>query len=377
MTLVAPVEPTALKHFVLAKVVAVIGANLSANADSVDASFVMNLLFCICSSWLYRKLGRTRPNCSRRTKRNRSRQPKKAPCIGTVVAKGIAVLAAVFCASADRIDVGFVMNFLFCMWSGRVYRKLQRKQRQTMPTTTPSECKAQAATRLGTVLAQALAVICASMCAWADSIDAFFLLNLCVCMCCSRLRQKLRQKQRAACTRTKPCLRTGWWSSLPGRYTVLTWGLALVSAMLSATAQQVNVLFVVNLFTCIFACQAHRALQRQNRKGGWIRRCRRAGKDRKKARRQQTARKRGLTRWIPGLLLVPFNPVTCSPHRHGKESGRSAHSTKTLRRSTASCSLELAFAFLGLVCPGIACYAFALCSRSLCNHQPPQGSIGT
>ena len=62
--------------------------------------------------------------------------------------------------------------------------------------------------------------------------------------------------------------------------------MAVTAASLCASAKQIDLLFAVNLFTCVFACQAQRALATARMRMGWIRKARRAGQARVKARRQ-------------------------------------------------------------------------------------------
>ena len=81
---------------------------------------------------------------------------------------------------------------------------------------------------------------------------------------------------------------THWTRRIPDRYTMLAWGLALVSAFVSATTNRINPVFVVHLFSCVFACQALRALAKGRRPTGWIKKARVAGRSRVKARRRQT-----------------------------------------------------------------------------------------
>ena len=81
---------------------------------------------------------------------------------------------------------------------------------------------------------------------------------------------------------------THWIRRMPDRYTILTWGIALVSAFVSANTNRINPVFVVHLFSCVFACQALRALAKGRRPTGWIKKARAAGRTRLKARRRQT-----------------------------------------------------------------------------------------
>ena len=81
---------------------------------------------------------------------------------------------------------------------------------------------------------------------------------------------------------------THWTRRIPDRYTILTWGIALVSVFVSASTNRINPVFVVHLFTCVFACQALRALAKGRCPTGWIKKARVAGRTRLKARRRQT-----------------------------------------------------------------------------------------
>ena len=81
---------------------------------------------------------------------------------------------------------------------------------------------------------------------------------------------------------------THWTRRIPDRYTILTWGIALVSAFVSANTNRINPVFVVHLFTCVFACQALRALAKRRCPTGWIKKARVAGRTRLKAWRRQT-----------------------------------------------------------------------------------------
>ena len=105
-------------------------------------------------------------------------------------------------------------------------------------------------------------------------------------------------------SRNRSSQHTQWTRRLPGTYTFLTWGMAIISASLCASTKQADFLFVVNLCTCIFALQAQRALARARLRSGWIRKARRVGKARVKARRQPGGARSRLQMLIVALFLV-------------------------------------------------------------------------
>ena len=109
-------------------------------------------------------------------------------------------------------------------------------------------------------------------------------------------------------SRNRSSKHTHWTRRLPGKYTFLTWGMAIISASLCASTKQADFLFVVNLCTCIFALQAQRALARARLRSVWIRKARRVGKARVKARRQPGAARSRLQTLIVALFL--FSPAS-------------------------------------------------------------------
>ena len=120
-----------------------------------------------------------------------------------------------------------------------------------------------------------------------------------------------RQSVTAACgkgLRNRSSKHTHWTRRLPGRYTYLSWGMAVTAASLCASAQQIDLLFAVNLLTCVFACQAQRALATARMRMGWIRRARRAGQARVKARRQPGSPRSRLQLLIAAIFL--FSPAS-------------------------------------------------------------------
>ena len=102
--------------------------------------------------------------------------------------------------------------------------------------------------------------------------------------CCAQ-QQSVHAAQSKG-SRNRSSKHTHWTRRVPGKYTYLTWGMAVISASLCASTKQADVLFAVNLFTCVFACQAQRALASARLRSGWVRKARRVGKARVKARRQ-------------------------------------------------------------------------------------------
>ena len=109
-------------------------------------------------------------------------------------------------------------------------------------------------------------------------------------------------------SRNRSSKHTHWTRRVPGKYTYLTWGMAVISASLCASTKQADFLFAVNLCSCIFACQAQRALARARLRSGWIRKARRVGKARVKARRQPGAARSRLQMLIVALFL--FSPAS-------------------------------------------------------------------
>ena len=120
--------------------------------------------------------------------------------------------------------------------------------------------------------------------------------------CCAQ-----RQSVQAACgkgSRNRSSKHTHWTRRLPGKYTHLSWGMAVTAASLCASAKQVDLLFAVNLFTCVFACQAQRALASARLRSGWVRKARRVGKARVKARRQPGAPRSRMQMLIAAIFLL-------------------------------------------------------------------------
>ena len=105
---------------------------------------------------------------------------------------------------------------------------------------------------------------------------------------------------------------THWTRRLPGKYTYLTWGMAVISASLCASTKQIDFLFAVNLFTCVFACQAQRALASARLRSGWVRKARRVGKARVKARRQQGRQPCRAQVLIAAILLLSPGCMLCA-----------------------------------------------------------------
>ena len=120
-----------------------------------------------------------------------------------------------------------------------------------------------------------------------------------------------RQSVPAACgkgPRNRSSKHTHWTRRLPGKYTSLSWGMAVTAACLGASAKQIDFLFAVNLFTCVFACQAQRALASARLRSGWVRKARRVGKARVKARRQPGSPRSRLQILIAAIFL--FSPAS-------------------------------------------------------------------
>ena len=120
--------------------------------------------------------------------------------------------------------------------------------------------------------------------------------------CCLR-----RQSVQAACgkgSRNRSSKHTHWTRRLPGRYTYLSWGMAVTAASLCASAKQVDLQFAVNLFTCVFACQAQRALASARLRSGWVRKARRVAKARVKARRQPGSPRSRMQMLLAAIFLL-------------------------------------------------------------------------
>ena len=120
--------------------------------------------------------------------------------------------------------------------------------------------------------------------------------------CCAQ-----RQSVQAACgkgSRNRSSKHTHWTRKLPGKYTYLSWSMAVIAASLCASAKQIDLLFAVNLFTCVFACQAQRALASARLRSGWVRTARRVGKARVKARRQPGSPRSRMQMLIAAIFLL-------------------------------------------------------------------------
>ena len=109
-------------------------------------------------------------------------------------------------------------------------------------------------------------------------------------------------------SRNRSSKHTHWTRRVPGTYTYLTWGMAVISASLCASTKQADFLFGVNLLTCVFACIAQRALARARLRSGWIRKARRVGKARVKARRQPGSPRSRMQMLIATIFL--FSPAS-------------------------------------------------------------------
>ena len=109
-------------------------------------------------------------------------------------------------------------------------------------------------------------------------------------------------------SRNRSSKHTHWTRRVPGTYTYLTWGMAVISASLCASTKQADFLFGVNLLTCVFACIAQRALARARLRSGWIRKARRVGKARVKARRQPGSPQSRMQILIATIFL--FSPAS-------------------------------------------------------------------
>ena len=104
---------------------------------------------------------------------------------------------------------------------------------------------------------------------------------------------------------------THWTRRIPDRYTILTWGIALVSAFVSANTNKINPVFVVHLFSCVFACQALRALAKGRCPTGWIKKARVAGRTRLKARRRRTQPLYRMQVLLTVLVLLSPGTILC------------------------------------------------------------------
>ena len=116
-----------------------------------------------------------------------------------------------------------------------------------------------------------------------------------------------RQSVQAACgkgSRNRASKHTHWTRRLPGKYTSLSWGMAVTAACLCASTKQLDFLFAVNLFTCVFACQAQRALASARLRSGWVRKARRVGNARVKARRQPGSPRSRMQMLIAAIFLL-------------------------------------------------------------------------
>ena len=124
--------------------------------------------------------------------------------------------------------------------------------------------------------------------------------------CCAQ-QQSVHAAQSKG-SRNRSSKHTHWTRRVPGKYTYLTWGMAVISASLCASTKQADFLFAVNLFTCVFACQAQRALASARLRSGWVRKARRVGKARVKARRQPGSPRSRLQMLIAAIFL--FSPAS-------------------------------------------------------------------
>ena len=77
-----------------------------------------------------------------------------------------------------------------------------------------------------------------------------------------------------------------------------------LAASLCASTKQLDFLFAGNLFTCVFACQAQRALASARLRSGWVRKARRVGNARVKARRQPGSPRRRMQMLIAAIFLL-------------------------------------------------------------------------
>eukprot|EP00435_Cladocopium_sp_Y103_P008722 s2847_g2.t1 len=104
---------------------------------------------------------------------------------------------------------------------------------------------------------------------------------------------------------------THWTRSIPGRYDLLTWGMAVLSAVFSASTNRIDFLLVVNLFTCVFACQAQQALAKRRCRTGWIKKARTVGRARWRTRRRQRLPLCRTQVLLAVLLLVAPGTLLC------------------------------------------------------------------